>query len=54
MNDEEQPTAFEKKVRMPAADIGENPHRIPVPDPLLQQLLAVHPDRRYEELSLKK
>jgi len=43
-------TVFEKKVRVPAADTGENNFRIPDKDPLLTQLYKEHPDRRYEAL----
>jgi len=41
---------FEKKVRMPVADTGENNFRIPDKDPLLAQLYKEHPERRYESL----
>jgi len=46
----EQLTVFERKVRVPAADTGENTFRIPPNDPLLTKLYKEHPERRYESL----
>ncbi len=40
--------------RTPVYDGGENPLRIPDDDPLLQLLLTLHPDRRYEALQFDK
>jgi hypothetical protein len=37
--------------RMP--DNGTNPHIIPENDPLLNKLLEVHSERRYQSLELK-
>lgn len=40
--------------RTPMVDHGVNPCSIPDEDPLLQKLLEIHGDRRYEVLDFKK